>query len=81
MSAEHLDEQEDIEQRGALCLDCHHRVIWHHDERGCQYHGNGRDRCPCAISSDAVVTHLIAHNLRTYRDARRDRRTSPGASS
>lgn len=40
------------EMAGALCPDesCGHRAIWHHDERGCQYHGNGQYRC--ALSPD-----------------------------
>lgn len=63
--------KDEREQHGAKCLDCGHRAIWHHDERGCMYHGNGRDRCPCAIDSDAVVAHLISHNLRAYKEATR----------
>lgn len=64
-------ETDDIEQRGALCRDCNHRAIWHHDERGCQFHGNGPNRCYCASSSDAVVSRLIAHNLIGYAERER----------
>ena len=38
---------------------CGHRAVWHHDERGCQYHGNGPDRCACRRTSDQVIARLI----------------------
>lgn len=37
---------------------CGHRPTWHHDERGCGYHGHGPHACPCALSSDDVVDAL-----------------------
>lgn len=44
---------------GVTCPSCHHRVIWHHDTRGCEYFGNGQQACPCAHDTDAVVKNLI----------------------
>ncbi len=43
----------------SACHSCGHRAIWHHDERGCQYHGNGPSRCPCRRDSDQVVARAI----------------------
>ena len=51
------------EEVGALCPQCSHRAIWHHDERGCQYHGNGESGCPCALDSDQTVERIIAARL------------------
>lgn len=57
------------EMAGALCPDesCGHRAIWHHDERGCQYHGNGQYRCACRLTSDAVVERIIDARLAPIR--------------
>jgi hypothetical protein len=57
----------------SACYMCGHRAIWHHDDRGCQYHGNGQNRCACRRSSDQVVARLIhdaiAAASRPYLDA------------
>lgn len=57
------------EMAGALCPDesCGHRAIWHHDERGCEYHGNGQYRCACLLTSDAVVERIIDARLAPIR--------------
>ena len=44
----------------SACLTCEHRAIWHHDERGCQYNGNGPFRCTCRRTSDQVVARIVA---------------------
>jgi hypothetical protein len=47
------------ELTGAIC-ECGHRVTWHHDIRGCGYHGYAAGhRCPCSLSSDAVVEGIV----------------------
>ena len=52
----------------AVC-ECSHRVTWHHDTRGCEYHGTGPNRCLCALSSDASVERLITTRLARQREA------------
>lgn len=51
-----------IEEKGSpsACPTCDHRAKWHHDERGCEYHGNGPFRCTCRRSSDQVVARIVA---------------------
>lgn len=46
---------DDREAAGVHCLDCGHRVKWHHDTEGCDFHGRGPHRCPCRLSSDTVA--------------------------
>ena len=58
MSAEQ-DEVAVERQAVSACVVCQHRAIWHHDERGCQYHGNGSHRCPCRRTSDQVVARIV----------------------
>ena len=44
----------------SACVICTHRAIWHHDERGCQYHGNSpENRCVCRRNSDQVVSRIV----------------------
>ena len=43
----------------AVCS-CGHRVMWHHDTRGCGYFGYSEGaRCTCRMDPDAVVESLI----------------------
>jgi hypothetical protein len=36
----------------AKCPECGHLVLnWHHDERGCVWHGVGPSACPCGLST------------------------------
>lgn len=62
-----LTEAGSREEAGALCPQCNHRAIWHHDERGCQYHGSGESGCPCALDSDQTVAQIIAARLAPIR--------------
>jgi hypothetical protein len=50
---------EEREANGVLC-DCGHRVMWHHDERGCGFHGYSNARCECYRDSDAAVERIVA---------------------
>jgi hypothetical protein len=46
------------------CIICGHRATWHHDERGCMYHGDSPDRrCACRRTSDQVVARIIHEAL------------------
>lgn len=52
----------------SACPVCEHRVIWHHDERGCDYHGAGPFRCPCRRTSEQVVAQLISRAMQRVAD-------------
>lgn len=39
---------------------CDHSVKWHHDTRGCGYHGHGPDRCPCLLTFDEALAQVQA---------------------
>lgn len=34
---------------------CEHELKWHHESRGCGYHGYGSDRCPCLNTFDEAL--------------------------
>ena len=44
----------------ALACLCGHGFDWHHEERGCQYHGNGPSRCRC-LRDAATAVHATLH--------------------
>lgn len=46
----------------SACL-CGHRAEWHHDVRGCDYHGAGPHKCPCERSCEAVIESIVAERL------------------
>lgn len=53
----------------SACPVCEHRAIWHHDERGCQYHGNSAlGRCPCRRNSDQIVAQIISRAMHKAAD-------------
>ena len=48
-------------EKDAPACACGHGVAWHHDTRGCGYHGYSPEhRCPCPLRGDEVVTELLA---------------------
>lgn len=43
---------------------CEHAVKWHHETRGCGYHGHApEDRCPCLLTVDEALEHYVAARL------------------
>ena len=48
---------------------CEHGLNWHHETRGCGYHGFGADRCPCPLRFDEA---LAVHDAEVYARALRD---------
>ncbi len=63
----HLTEQD--RQRN-WCA-CGHSVGWHHDSRGCGYHGFGEHRCACNMTCDEAVEAIVArHRAEAAREAR-----------
>lgn len=44
----------------AVACGCGHGVSWHHDTRGCGYHGYSTEhRCPCLLLPDGVVCSIV----------------------
>lgn len=65
---DHLtDDEREANPQAARC-DCGHRAKWHHDQRGCEFHGVGPRRCPCALTSDEAVARIISARLAAQRD-------------
>lgn len=57
-----MSEQVGAQERGAIsaCVICGHRAVWHHDQRGCEYHGSAEGRrCQCRRTSDQVVARIV----------------------
>jgi hypothetical protein len=49
---------------------CEHSIRWHHEERGCGYHGYAPEhRCPCLLTYDEAVVHLLATTRQAAADA------------
>lgn len=44
---------------GYLDCGCGHEIEWHHEERGCQYLGNGERRCPCLRDAHTAVSDRL----------------------
>lgn len=38
---------------------CGHDIAWHHEARGCGYHGFSSDRCPCLLTAETSLLDLI----------------------
>lgn len=51
---------------------CGHSAQWHHETRGCGYHGFGAHRCDCTHSADGVVEWLVFHAVSNVLDDMRD---------
>ena len=51
---------------------CGHSLRWHHETRGCGYHGFGPSRCACVLTfEEALAEHdaaVAAKALREMRD-------------
>lgn len=48
---------------------CEHGLQWHHEERGCGYHGFSSDRCPCTLTFEQA---LAKHDEQIVESFRKD---------
>ena len=55
MNDQAADREGPAEDGPAFSCDCGHVMQWHHEERGCQYHGNGPSRCRCLRDIDTAI--------------------------
>lgn len=59
---------DDVTERAAEC--CGHSLRWHHETRGCGYHGFGPSRCACVLTfEEALAEHDAAVAAKAWSEA------------